>query len=284
VSPPVLSLHLLKGDDFEVGMLQNIRKLQLTEVQRDGMRSAGRFNAQLMDYLRQYIAPGISTGEIDRLVTDFTHTHKHTPATLGYQGYSKSCCTSVNEVICHGIPDDTALKSGDIVNVDITSIVDGWHGDQSETFLIGEVSDEAKRVTQCAFDAMHRAIAALEPGCPVSVIGDNVVAEATMRGFSVVREYVGHGLGRRFHQYPNIPHVADRKSKQDRLLPGICFTVEPMINAGTRFTKPDTKDGWTVRTRDGRLSAQFEHTVLMREDGPEVLTQCVNGPQRGHQF
>jgi len=284
VSPPVLSLHLLKGDDFEVGMLQNIRKLQLTEVQRDGMRSAGRFNAQLMDYLRQYIAPGISTGEIDRLVTDFTHTHKHTPATLGYQGYSKSCCTSVNEVICHGIPDDTVLKSGDIVNVDITSIVDGWHGDQSETFLIGEVSDEAKRVTQCAFDAMHRAIAALEPGCPVSVIGDNVVAEATMRGFSVVREYVGHGLGRRFHQYPNIPHVADRKSKQDRLLPGICFTVEPMINAGTRFTKPDTKDGWTVRTRDGRLSAQFEHTVLMREDGPEVLTQCVNGPQRGHQF
>ena len=284
MSPPVLSLHLLKGDDFEVGMLQNIRKLQLTEVQRDGMRSAGRFNAQLMDYLRQYIAPGISTGEIDRLVTDFTHTHKHTPATLGYQGYSKSCCTSVNEVICHGIPDDTVLKSGDIVNVDITSIVDGWHGDQSETFLIGEVSDEAKRVTQCAFDAMHRAIAALEPGCPVSVIGDNVVAEATMRGFSVVREYVGHGLGRRFHQYPNIPHVADRKSKQDRLLPGICFTVEPMINAGTRFTKPDTKDGWTVRTRDGRLSAQFEHTVLMREDGPEVLTQCVNGPQRGHQF
>lgn len=265
-------------------MLQNIRKLQLTEVQRDGMRSAGRFNAQLMDYLRQYIAPGISTGEIDRLVTDFTHTHKHTPATLGYQGYSKSCCTSVNEVICHGIPDDTVLKSGDIVNVDITSIVDGWHGDQSETFLIGEVSDEARRVTQCAFDAMHRAIAALEPGCPVSVIGDNVVAEATMRGFSVVREYVGHGLGRRFHQYPNIPHVADRKSKQDRLLPGICFTVEPMINAGTRFTKPDTKDGWTVRTRDGRLSAQFEHTVLMCEDGPEILTQCVNGPQRGHQF
>ena len=131
---------------------------------------------------------------------------------------------------------------------------------------------------------MHRAIAALHPGCPISVIGDNVVAEATARGFSVVREYVGHGLGRRFHQYPNIPHVPDRKSRQERLLPGMCFTVEPMINSGTRFTKLDTKDNWTVRTRDGRLSAQFEHTVLMREDGPEILTQCINGPKRGHKF
>ncbi len=265
-------------------MLQNIRKLQLTEVQRDGMRFAGKFNAQLMDYLRQYIGPGISTDEIDRLVTDYTHQHKHTPATLGYLGYTKSCCTSVNEVICHGIPNDYVLKAGDIINVDITSIVDGWHGDQSETFLIGAVSDEGRRVTQCAFDAMHRAIQALGPGCPVSVIGDNVVEEATLRGFSVVREYVGHGLGRRFHQYPNIPHVPDRKSKQERLLPGMCFTVEPMINAGTRFTKLDTKDNWTVRTRDGRLSAQFEHTVLMREDGPEILTQCLNGPRRGHKF
>ena len=265
-------------------MLQNIRKLQLTETQRDGMRHAGKFNAQLMDYLRTYIRPGISTEEIDRLVFDYTQQHKHTPATLGYLGYSKSCCTSVNEVICHGIPGDYVLKVGDIVNVDITSIVDGWHGDQSETFLIGEASAEARSVTQCAFDAMHRAISALEPGCAVSVIGDNVVAEAHERGFSVVREYVGHGLGRRFHQYPNIPHVPDRKSRQERLLPGMCFTVEPMINAGTRFTKLDTKDNWTVRTRDSRLSAQFEHTVLMLEDGPEILTQCNHGPKRGHKF
>lgn len=265
-------------------MLQNLRKLQLTEVQRDGMRAAGRFNAQLMDYVRTYIGPGISTEEIDRLVHDYTIQHKNVPATLGYLGYTKSCCTSVNEVICHGIPCDYVLKDGDIVNVDITSIVDGWHGDQSETFLIGNVSDEAKRVTQCAFNSMHRAIAALEPNCPVSVIGDNVVAEATQFGFSVVREYVGHGLGRRFHQYPNIPHIPDRKSRQERLLPGMCFTVEPMINAGTRFTKLDLKDNWTVRTRDGRLSAQFEHTVLMTENGPEILTQCENGPKRGHQF
>jgi methionyl aminopeptidase len=265
-------------------MLQNLRKLQLTEIQRDGMRAAGRFNSQLMDYVRAYIAPGISTGEIDRLVHDYTIQHKHTPATLGYLGYTKSCCTSVNEVICHGIPNEYVLKAGDIINVDVTSIVDGWHGDQSETFLVGEVSDVARTVTQCAFNAMHRAIAALEPGCPVSVIGENVVAEATACGFTVVREYVGHGLGRRFHQYPNIPHIPDRKSRQERLLPGMCFTVEPMINAGTRFTKLDTKDNWTVRTRDGNLSAQFEHTVLMTEEGPEILTQCENGPKKGNKF
>jgi methionyl aminopeptidase len=265
-------------------MLQNHRKLQLTEAQRDGMRRAGRFNSQLMDYLRPQIVAGISTLEIDQLVHEYTIRHKNQPATLGYHGYSKSCCTSVNEVICHGIPGPYVLQDGDIINVDITSIVDGWHGDQSETFMIGEVSEHARAVTQCAFDAMHRAIAALEPGCTVSVIGDNVVAEATARGFSVVREYVGHGLGKRFHQYPNIPHVADRQSRQERLLPGMCFTVEPMINVGTRFTKLDSKDGWTVRTRDGKLSAQFEHTVLMREDGPEILTQCPNGPARGHRF
>lgn len=265
-------------------MLQNLRKLQLTESQRDGMRRAGEFNAQLMDYIRPFVQPGIATEEIDRLIHEYTIRHKHQPATLGYLGYTKSCCTSVNDVICHGIPDSYVLKDGDIVNVDITSIVDGWHGDQSETFLVGNVSDDARAVTQCAFDAMHRAIAALEPGCTVSVIGDHVVAEATERGFSVVREYVGHGLGRRFHQYPNIPHVPDRKSRQERLLPGMCFTVEPMINVGTRFTKLDTTDNWTVRTKDGKLSAQFEHTVLMREDGPEILTQCAAGPKRGHRF
>jgi len=265
-------------------MLQNLRKLQLTEQQRNGMRAAGKFNAQLMDYIREHVRAGITTSEIDRLVHEYTISHKHTPATLGYLGYSKSCCTSVNEVICHGIPNDYELKEGDIVNVDITSIVDGWHGDQSETFLIGQVTDSARAVTQCAFDAMHRAIAALTPGCPVSVIGENVVAEAEKWGFSVVREYVGHGLGRRFHQYPNVPHVPDRKSRQDPLLPGMFFTVEPMINGGTRFTKLDTRDNWTVRTRDGSLSAQFEHTILMTEAGPEILTTTTNGPKPGHKF
>lgn len=274
---PSLLAHFLN-------MLQSSRKLLLTEPQRQSMRRAGQFNGSLMDYIRGFIKPGISTEEIDKLVYDFTVRHGHTPATLGYLGYKKSCCTSVNDVICHGIPDAYRLQEGDIINVDITSIVDGWHGDQSETFLVGECSQEARAITQAAFDCMHGAISALTPGCFVSTIGDSVVAEANRRGFSVVREYVGHGLGRRFHQYPNIPHVPDRKSRQDRLLPGLCFTVEPMVNAGTRFTKVDPKDEWTVRTRDGRLSAQFEHTILMTEDGPEILTMTNNGPQAGHQF
>ncbi len=173
---------------------------------------------------------------------------------------------------------------GDIINVDVATVVDGWYGDQSETLLVGQCSPDAIAVTQCAFDAMYAAIENLTPGCPVSRIGDAVVAVATARGLSVVREYVGHGLGRKFHQFPNVPHYPDRKSRQDKLEPGLCFTVEPMINGGTRFGKVDPADNWTVRTRDGKLSAQFEHTVLMTEKGPEILTLTQNGPQKGHIF
>jgi methionyl aminopeptidase len=260
------------------------RKLLLGNEGREKMRAAGRFNAQLMDEIRKNIGVGITTSQIDQLVHEYTLSHGHLPATLGYMNYPKSCCTSINDVICHGIPDDTCLREGDIINVDVTSIVDGWHGDQSETFLVGRANDEAVAVTQAAFDCMYMAIDALFPGCMVSVIGDAIVAEAHRRGFSVVREYVGHGLGQVFHQPPNIPHFPDRKSRQQRLLPGMCFTVEPMINAGTRFTRLDKKDGWTVRTRDARLSAQFEHTILMTENGPEILTLTEFGPQRGHKF
>lgn len=263
---------------------KNARKLLLGHEGREKMRAAGQFNAQLMDAIRKMVAVGTTTLKIDDFVHEYTRDHGHTPATLGYLGYPKSCCTSVNEVICHGIPDDRPLEDGDIVNIDITSVVDGWHGDQSETFLVGNVSNDAIAVTQAAFDCMHLAIEALTPGCTVSTIGDAIVEEAHRRGFSVVREYVGHGLGQSFHQPPNVPHFPDRKSKQQRILPGMCFTVEPMINLGTRFTKLDKQDGWTVRTRDLRLSAQFEHSVLMTEDGPEILTQTKDGPQRGHQF
>ena len=265
-------------------MLKTQKKLILTEIQRDAMRNAGRVNAELMDYLRPHVAPGVTTGQIDEMVHQWTVDRGHRPATLGYQNFSKSCCTSVNEVICHGIPDDYELKEGDIVNVDITTIVDGWHGDQSETFLIGDVSDEKRAVSQCAFDCMYMAIDALTPGCRVAKIGETVVPEAHRRGFTVVREYVGHGLGRQFHLDPSIPHFPNRQSRIDRLYPGMCFTVEPMINAGSRFTKSDKVDGWTVRTKDHRPSAQFEHSVLMTEDGPEILTLTKDGPQRGHRF
>ncbi len=260
------------------------QKLQLTEMERDSMRAAGKFNAQLMDMIRVHVKAGITTEEIDRLVHEYTLDHGHTPACLNYQGFPKSCCTSVNEVICHGIPGPYALTDGDIVNVDLTTVVDGWFGDQSETFLIGDVSDEARAVTQCAFDCLYLGIAAIKPGGRVSDIGYAITEEAHRRGFSVVREYVGHGLGRKFHQDPSISHYPTKQARNVRIVPGICFTIEPMINAGERFTVMDRNDGWTVRTQDGRLSAQFEHSILMTEKGPELLTVTKDGPQEGHRF
>ncbi|MCP4190944.1 MAG: type I methionyl aminopeptidase [Planctomycetaceae bacterium] len=265
-------------------MLYGHRKLILAEVERDAMRQAAAFNAEVMDFVRPHVKEGVTTAAIDQLVHDYTTQHGHDLACLGYQGYPKSCCTSINEVVCHGIPDDYALRSGDIVNVDLTSIVDGWFGDQSETFLIGDVSEEARQVTQTSFDCLYLAINAIVPGCRVAEIGREIVKHAHAEGFSVVREYVGHGIGRRFHQDPSIPHYPNRQSYSDHLKPGMCFTIEPMINVGTRHTQLDRKDGWTVRTKDGKLSAQFEHTILMTEDGPEILTLTKLGPQAGHQF
>ncbi|MDG2384065.1 MAG: type I methionyl aminopeptidase [Pirellulaceae bacterium] len=265
-------------------MLYGHRNLILAEVERDAMRQAAAFNAEVMDFVRPHVKEGVTTAEIDRLVHDYTSQHGHDLACLGYQGYPKSCCTSINEVVCHGIPDNYALQRGDIVNVDLTSIVDGWFGDQSETFLIGEVAEEAKQVTQTSFDCLYLAINAILPGCRVAEIGREIVRHAQNEGLSVVREYVGHGIGRRFHQDPSIPHYPNRQSYSDRLEPGMCFTIEPMINVGTRHTQLDRKDGWTVRTKDGKLSAQFEHTILMTEDGPEILTLTKLGPQAGHRF
>ena len=265
-------------------MVKSSQHLILNEDQRERMRAAGQFNANLLDYIRPNIQAGISTAKIDQLVHAYTIEHGHTPAPLNYRGFPKSCCTSINEVICHGIPDEYELQNGDIVNVDITSIVNGWYGDQSETFLIGEVSKEAKQVTQCAFDSLYAAIEILTPGCHIVEIGQAILDVATPYGFSVVREYVGHGLGQSFHQEPSIPHYPDPRFNRIALDPGICFTIEPMINVGRFQGIIDPLDGWTVRTIDSKLSAQFEHTILMTEDGPEILTLTQNGPQPGHQF
>ncbi len=271
-------------------MIRKTPRLQLTEAERAAMRAAGRFNAQLMDHLRPYVVAGVTTESIDRMVYQYTLDHGHTPACLGYRGdickFPKSCCISVNDVICHGIPGDYVLQDGDIVNVDITTIVDGWHGDQSETFLIGNVSDEARQITQCAFDSLYRGIQAVYPGCPVAVIGEAIVefVSKNFPRFGVVDRYVGHGIGQRFHQLPNIPHVPSRKAYHDRLFPGMCFTIEPMINGGCVQSICDSRDGWTVRTADGKWSAQFEHTLLMTESGVEILTLTQHGPQRGHVF
>ncbi len=265
-------------------MLISRRKLQLAEPAREAMRRAGRFNAELMDFVREHVRAGITTEQIDKLVHNYTLDHGHTPAPLNYRGFPKSCCTSVNEVICHGIPDCYELKPGDIVNVDLTSIVDGWHGDQSETFMIEDVSDDARNVIQCAFDCLHLAIAAIGPGSPIFDIGDAIENEAAKYGFGVVEEFVGHGLGRQFHQDPSIPHCRTDQGRRDKLQPGMCFTIEPMINVGRRETETDRRDSWTVRTVDRSLSAQFEHTILMTEEGPELLTLTEGGPQKGHRF
>ncbi|MCL4148545.1 UNVERIFIED_CONTAM: hypothetical protein GTU68_037898 [Idotea baltica] len=257
------------------------------------MREACRFNAKLMDFIRPQVVAGAKTATIDRLIHEYTLDHGHTPACLGYPGekfaFPKSCCISINEVICHGIPGPYELQPGDIVNVDLTTIVEGWHGDQSETFLIGDsedVGDLSRAVTQCAFDSLHLAILAIEPGCRVSVIGETIVdhVRRNYKSFGVVEKYVGHGIGLQFHQRPNIPHVPSTQSRRDRLHPGVCFTIEPMINGGTEKSVCDNRDGWTVRTKDGKPSAQFEHTILMTEDGPEVMTLTKNGPQYGHTF
>ena len=253
------------------------------------MRVAGQFNAQLMDHLRPMIQAGTATIEIDEEAHRFTIENGNAPACLNYPGEStpfpKSCCISVNEIVCHGIPDKYVLKDGDIVNVDITSIVDGWHGDQSETFLIGDPSPEAVELTQCAFDCLYLAIESITPGCRVSAIGEAIVGYVrTNYGYGVVDKYVGHGIGTAFHQRPNIPHVPTPQSQRDRLDPGMCFTIEPMVNLGTHRTILDRQDGWTVRTADGKLSAQFEHTILMTENGPEILTLTQDGPQNGHRF
>lgn len=261
------------------------REIQILKPdEREGMRRAGRFNAELMDFLRTQIREGITTAEIDRLAHDYTVDHGHTPACLGYRGYPNTVCTSVNEVVCHGVPNDYALRPGDIVNVDATTIVDGFFGDSSETFMVPPISDAARRLVQVTFECLFLGIHACKPFGRVIEIGRAIERHARMHRFSVVREYQGHGIGSKFHLDPGIPHYPLTEAAKWTLLPGICFTVEPMINAGNFKTEVDKKDEWTVRTSDRQLSAQFEHTVLMTERGPEILTLTKNGPQPGHKF
>lgn len=270
-------------------LIPNLDLLLLAEPERAAMREAADFNAFLMDFVRAMIEPGVNPKEIDEFVRTFTQDHGHVPACLGYapEGltpFPASCCISPNHVVCHGNSlNQQPLQEGDIVNVDLTTIVDGWHGDQSETFLIGEVSDQARRLTQAAFDSMWAAIDALIPYARVSVIGKKITALAHANDFSVVEAFTGHGVGRHFHNDLAIPHYPTKPALLTKLPPGITFTIEPMINAGLKDVVVES-DGWTATTVDGSLSAQFEHTILMTENGPEVLTLTKHGPQRGHRF
>ncbi|MBN1577505.1 MAG: type I methionyl aminopeptidase [Chitinispirillaceae bacterium] len=239
----------------------------------EGMERAGVFNGELLDYIRPLIKAGISTGEIDTLVHDYTVSHGHTPACLGYLGYPKSVCTSINNVVCHGIPSSKeVLREGDIVNVDLTSIVDGYYGDSSETFMIGAVSEEARHLVMVTAEAMIRGIDAVRPGVPLAAIAEAIEPFVVSKGCSVVHQYTGHGIGKKFHEHFTVYHHIDRDCEPVILTPGMTLTIEPMINRGGWDVVTDQVDGWTVRTRDGSLSAQFEHTVLVTEGAAKVLT------------
>ncbi len=248
----------------------------------DGMRVAGRLASEVLDYIGPFVKPGVTTGEIDRLCHAYMVDVQHTvPAPLhyappGYRPYPKSICTSVNHQVCHGIPGDKPLKNGDIVNIDVTVIKDGYHGDTSRMFVAGEPSIQAKRLIDVTFECMWAGIRAVAPGRHLGDIGHAVQRLAEKSGYSVVREFCGHGIGRSFHEEPQILHYG-RPGTLDPILPGMIFTVEPMINAGRREIR-ELPDGWTIVTKDHSLSAQWEHTVLVTDAGFEVLTVSEGTP------
>jgi len=248
------------------------------------MRVAGRLAAEVLDYIAPLIRAGMTTGEIDRLCHQFiVEQQQAIPAPLnyappGYQPYPKSVCTSVNHVVCHGVPGEKKLKPGDIVNIDITVIKHGYHGDTSRMFYVGQPSIQAKRLCEATYECMWRGIEAVTAGAHLGDIGHAVQTHAEQQGFSVVREFCGHGIGRKFHEEPQVLHYG-RRGTGLKLQAGMIFTVEPMINAGKADIR-QLADGWTIVTKDHSLSAQWEHTVLVTEDGFEVLTVSTGTPPR----
>ena len=237
------------------------------------MRRAGAFNGELLDYIRPHVRAGVSTAHLDALVYDYTIKHGHTPACLGYHGFPKSCCTSINNVVCHGIPaEEQVLREGDIVNVDLTTIVDGFYGDSSETFLIGKVDDRARHLATVTARALLIGIEAVVPGEPLSAIAHAIEPYVRSESCSVVKQYTGHGIGKSFHEDFTVYHHVTSEAEGITMVPGMTFTIEPMINLGGYRVVTDSMDHWTVRTKDGSLSAQYEHTILVTENGAEVLT------------
>jgi len=234
------------------------------------MRVAGRLAAEAMAEVARHIAPGVTTDELDRVGHEFLVDHGAYPSTLGYKGFPKSLCTSVNEVICHGIPDSTELRDGDIVNIDITAFIGGVHGDTDATYLVGAVAEEDRLLVERTREALRRAINAVRPGRPFSVVGRVIESYARRFGYGVVRDFTGHGIGTAFHSGLVVPHYDDPRYST-LMEPGMTFTIEPMLNLGTHeWTMWD--DGWTVVTADGRRSAQFEHTILVTDGRAEILT------------
>ncbi len=240
------------------------------------MRVSGKLAASVLDFITDYVKPGVTTLELNDLCHDMIIKNGAIPAPLGYRGYPKSICTSINHVICHGIPDEKKLKDGDIINIDVTVIVDGWHGDTSRMYYVGKPSIKAKRLVEVTYESMMLGISQVKPGANINNIGTAIENYIKKFGYSSVRDYCGHGIGRIFHTEPSITHFHDPNQKLI-LEPGMFFTVEPMINAGTHETKLNPIDGWTVTTRDRELSAQFEHTVAVTETGYEIFTLSSKG-------
>jgi len=243
-----------------------------TPEEIEKMRVAGRLAAEVLEMIEPHVQPGITTAELDRICHDYiVNEQQAVPAPLDYHGFPKSICTSVNHVICHGIPNEKRLKNGDIVNIDITVIKDGFHGDTSKMFFVGEPSIQAQRLSRVAYECLRIGIAQVRPGARLGDIGHAIQQHAEKHTYSVVREYCGHGIGRKFHEDPQVLHYGTPGTGLV-LEPGMTFTIEPMINAGKRQVKL-LKDGWTVVTKDHSLSAQWEHTILVTDTGHEVLTK-----------
>lgn len=246
------------------------------------MRIAGRLASEVLDFITPYVKPGITTGELDRLCHDYMVNEQQTiPAPLnycppGYKPYPKSICTSVNHQVCHGIPGEKILKSGDVVNLDITVIKDDYHGDTSRMFIVGEGSIAAKRLSEITYECMWLGIQQVKPGAHLGDIGHVIQKHAEAQGYSIVREFCGHGIGKKFHEDPQVLHYG-RPGTLEELKAGMIFTIEPMVNAGKRDIR-EMGDGWTIVTRDRSLSAQWEHTVLVTETGYEVLTVSAGSP------
>ena len=251
--------------------MSNERIALLSSREIDKMRRAGSLAAELLDYLAPMVKPGVSTLELNDEAESWTQKHGAKSAPLGYHGFPKSICTSINEVICHGIPRaDEILKDGDIINIDVTPILDGYHGDTSKTFFVGEPSPVAKKLVEVTEECLMKGIAEVKPGARIGDIGAAIQAYAESCGFSVVRDFVGHGISNVFHTAPQVPHYGKR-GKGKKIRPGMVFTIEPMINEGT-YEAQVLEDGWTAITKDGGLSAQFEHTIAVTKEGVEILT------------
>ena len=254
--PEIMTIHIKTPDDVAK------------------MRVAGQLAAEVLEMIGPHVQPGVSTGELDRICHGYIIENQHAiPAPLNYNGFPKSICTSVNHVICHGIPSDgKILKAGDIMNIDVTVIKDGFHGDTSKMFCVGEVPGHAKRLIRVTQECLYKALDIVRPGITLGDIGHVIQQHGEAHNYSIVREYCGHGIGRIFHEEPQVLHYG-KPNTGTQVVEGMTFTIEPMLNAGTRYTKLSRKDGWTVTTKDRRLSAQWEHTLAVTSTGCEVLTQ-----------